>query len=124
VRLLANENFPRDAVEALRNDGHDVSWVRTECSGISDREVLAKAQQEGRIVVTLDKDFGELAFRSGMPASGGVILFRVTPISPEFVANLAVEALKTRSDWAGHFSVVQEHQIRMVPLRSHAPGEL
>ncbi len=61
MRLLANENFPRDAVEALRNDGHDVSWVRTECPGISDREVLAKAQDDNRIVVTLDKDFGELA---------------------------------------------------------------
>ncbi len=46
VRLLANENFPREAVEALRNDGHDVAWVRTECSGISDRAVLGKAQQD------------------------------------------------------------------------------
>lgn len=48
MRLPANENFPRDAVEALRKDGHDVSWVRTECPGMSDREVLTKAQDENR----------------------------------------------------------------------------
>ncbi|MGO9123057.1 MAG: DUF5615 family PIN-like protein [Desulfomonilaceae bacterium] len=120
MRLLANENFPREAVEALRNDGHDVAWVRTECAGISDKAVLEKAQHEGRIVVTLDKDFGELAFRSHLPATAGVILFRATPRSPGFVADLAVKALKTRSDWPGHFSVVQEHRVRMVPLRS--PG--
>ena len=63
MRLLANENFPREAVEALRNDDHDVSWVRTECPGISDKEVLEKALRESRIVVTLDKDFGELSLK-------------------------------------------------------------
>ncbi len=75
MRLLANENFPLEAVEALRNDGHDVVWVRTECSGISDKAVLEKAQHESRIVITLDKDFGELAFRSHLPAAGGIICF-------------------------------------------------
>jgi predicted nuclease of predicted toxin-antitoxin system len=123
VRLLANENFPREAVEALRNDGHDVAWVRTECSGISDNAVLEKAEHEGRIVITLDKDFGELAFRSYLPVTAGVILFGVTPRSPGFLADLAVRALKTRSDWLGHFSVVQEHRVRMTPLRSHRHGE-
>lgn len=124
MRLLANENFPSDAVRALRKDGHDVSWVRTECPGMSDRGVLAKAQNESRIVVTLDKDFGELAFRLGLPASSGVILFRITPRSPRFIADFAAQALKTRSDWAGHFSVVQEHRVRMVPLRSRSHEEL
>ena len=99
-----------------------MAWVHTECSGISDKEVLAKAQHESRIVVTLDKDFGELAFRSNF-ASGGVILSGVTPRSPGFLADLAVKALKTRSDWAGYISVAQEHRVRMALLRSHAHNE-
>lgn len=37
MRLLANENFPKEAVEALQQRGHDVVWVRTHCPGISDR---------------------------------------------------------------------------------------
>ena len=116
MKLLANENFPGEAVEALREDGHDVTWVRTEFPGASDRDVLAHAEAENRIVVTFDKDFGELAFGSGLRISCGVILFRITPRSPGFVANLAVKALRTRNDWAGHFSVVEEHRIRMIPL--------
>jgi hypothetical protein len=39
VLLLANENFPAAAVDALRSEGHDVAWVRTEAPGIGDRQV-------------------------------------------------------------------------------------
>jgi predicted nuclease of predicted toxin-antitoxin system len=116
VKLLANENFPRDAVEALREDGHDVTWVRTEFPGASDRAVLERAEADNRVVVTFDKDFGELSFRSGLRISCGVILFRITPRSSGFVANFAVKVFRARNDWAGHFSVIEEHRIRMIPL--------
>jgi len=65
MRILANENFQQAAVDALRQDGHDVLWVRTESPGISDREVLARAQLDARVVVTFDENFGKLAFRYG-----------------------------------------------------------
>ncbi|MDB9386777.1 DUF5615 family PIN-like protein, partial [Microcystis aeruginosa] len=77
MRFLANENFPLDAVEALGQNGHDVLWIRVESPGISDREVLSRAQAENRILLTFDQDFGELAFRSRLPASVGIILFRI-----------------------------------------------
>jgi len=77
MRLLANENFPAAAVNALREKGHDVTWIRTEAPGINDKSVLARAQRESRILITFDKDFGELAFRSLLPAASGVILFRL-----------------------------------------------
>jgi predicted nuclease of predicted toxin-antitoxin system len=117
VLLLANENIPGEAVKALRANGHDVSWVRTEAPGISDQEVLAWAKREYRVILTFDKDFGELAFRSRL-ATSGVILFRIPTHSPSFVASVAVAALASRSDWEGHFAVIQEGQIRMTPLPS------
>jgi predicted nuclease of predicted toxin-antitoxin system len=116
MRLLANENFPLDAVEALRAEGHDVAWIREDAPGSSDEQVLARAQQEGRILVTFDKDFGELAFRSKLPATGGVILFRITASSSRRIAQVAVQALAARTDWAGHFSVIEDQRIRMTPL--------
>ncbi len=79
MRILATEDFPKAAVDALRLHGHDVQWVRTESPGIGDREVLAQAQLEKRIVITLDKDFGKLAFRYGLSAQCGVIIFRIAP---------------------------------------------
>jgi predicted nuclease of predicted toxin-antitoxin system len=119
MRILANENFPGDAVSALRERGHDVAWVRSDAPGSSDVEVLEHAQAEGRILVTLDKDFGELAFRSGLPASSGVVLFRISVPSPSYVARVAVAALESRTDWAGNFAVVEDDRIRITPL----PGQ-
>jgi predicted nuclease of predicted toxin-antitoxin system len=116
MRVLADENFPGDAVAALRERGHDVLWVRTEAPGVSDREILARAQAESRIVVTFDKDFGELAFRRGLLATSGIILFRLAAPSSASVARLAVAALEARADWAGHFSVIEDDRIRMTPL--------
>lgn len=116
MRILANENFPGDAVEALRARGHDVAWVRTDAPGSSDPQVLALAQAEGRILATFDKDFGELAFRSGLPAASGVVLFRISTPSSQHVARLAVAALESRTDWAGHFAVVEDDRIRLTSL--------
>lgn len=116
MRILANENFPGEAVEALRQKGHDIVWIRTESPGCSDKEILNKAQTENRIVVTFDKDFGELAFRLGLTATSGIILFRIQMPSPTHVARIAVAALEARTDWEGHFSVVEDSRIRMTPL--------
>jgi len=98
--------------------GHDVAWVRTDAAGSRDQQVLAWAQQDDRILVTFDKDFGELAFRAKLPISTGVILFRISMPSSAHVAQVAVAALESRTDWAGHFAVVEDTRIRMTPLPS------
>lgn len=116
MRFLANENFPLDAVEALRDHGHDVAWIREDARGSKDEQVLTRAQEEHRILVTFDKDFGELAFRSKLSSEGGIVLFRITALSSKHVALVAVQALNSRTDWVGHFSVVEDHRIRMTPL--------
>src|SRR5262249_41782991 len=106
---------PGDAVAALRAVGHDVAWVRTDAPGSLDRDVLARAQQEGRILLTFDKDFGELAWRARLPAACGVVLFRFSVPSPADVGRVITQILDSRPDWAGHFSVVQADRIRMRP---------
>lgn len=116
MRLLANENFPGDAVEALRQRGHDVLWIRTEAPASTDTHILERAQAEARLVVTFDKDFGELAFRSRLPASSGIILFRISAPSSAHVAKVAVAAIESRSDWEGHFAAIEDDRIRMTPL--------
>jgi predicted nuclease of predicted toxin-antitoxin system len=113
MRFLANENFPLDAVEALRQQGHDVVWIRTESPGITDPEVLSRAQTEDRILLTFDKDFGELAFRTKLPSPSGIILFRITALSSTMVAHKVRTGIAMRDNWAGHFSVVEDEKIRM-----------
>ena len=116
MRILANENFPGDAVSALRERGHDVAWVRSDAPGSSDFEVLERAQMEERVLITLAKDFGELAFHAGLRTSSGIVLFRISVPSSSYVARVAVTALESRADWAGHFAVVEDDRIRMTPL--------
>jgi predicted nuclease of predicted toxin-antitoxin system len=116
MHLLANENFPGEAVVALRAKGHDVVWIRTDAPGSKDYEVLERAQREKRILITFDKDFGELAFRSRLPASSGIVLFRIIAPSAAYVARVAVAALESRTDWAGHFAVIENSRIRLSPL--------
>jgi len=116
MRILANENFPGDAVSALRERGHDVAWVRSDAPGSSDFEVLERAQVEERVLITFDKDFGELAFHAGLHTSSGIVLFRISAPSSSYVARVAVTALESRADWAGHFAVVEDDRIRMTPL--------
>ena len=116
MRILADENFPGDAVAALRGRGHDVAWIRSDAPGSSDVEVIVRAQAENRVLVTFDKDFGELAFRSKLSVSSGIILFRISMSSPVYVAQVAVAALESHVDWADRFAVVEDDRIRMTPL--------
>ena len=119
MRLLANGNFPAEAVEVLRSRGHDVVWVRTDAPGSTDRQVLGRAVADNRLLITFDKDFGELAFRAGLPASCGVVLFRIRLTAPSQVAQRAAAALESRADWAGHFAVILDDRIRMTLLPSN-----
>lgn len=61
MTFLADENIPASLVRALADDYHDVVEVRTIASGISDMEVMRIAHEESRIILTFDKDFGEIA---------------------------------------------------------------
>jgi predicted nuclease of predicted toxin-antitoxin system len=116
MRFVADENFPGDAVSALRSSGYDVAWIRTLSPGISDPEVLKFAQAEDRILLTFDKDFGELAFVTQLPATSGIILFRIqSPSSVEMTEKIII-AIELRSDWAGHFSTIDNNKIRMREL--------
>ena len=91
-------------------------WIREIAPGISDLTVLSRAQTEGRLLLTFDKDFGELVYRLGVDASAGVVLFRIPQPSAAVVADRICAILATRTDWEGHYSVVDDTTIRMRAL--------
>jgi predicted nuclease of predicted toxin-antitoxin system len=116
MRFLANENFPGTAVAVLEAAGHDIVWLRVAAPGMSDPDVLAWAAREGRILLTFDKDFGELARGSTLPSTCGVVLLRVPLPKPAEVGRRLADLITARNDWAGHFSVIEPGRIRMRPL--------
>ena len=108
--------MPADAIRAIEADGHDIDWIGFAAHGSSDEAILQRAQLEGRVLLTFDKDFGELAFRAKLPAASGIILFRVIERNAPQLTAFIVAALRSRADWAGLFSVVEKDRIRMTRL--------
>jgi hypothetical protein len=116
ARFLANENVPGEVVEAARQAGHDLAWITELSAGADDDAVLSLPLAEKRVLVTLDKDFGEMAFRQGKDASCGVILLPPRLREPDYVVQFMLAVLAQQVPWEGRFSVAQEGKLRVVPL--------
>ncbi|HMN73965.1 MAG TPA: DUF5615 family PIN-like protein [Rhodoblastus sp.] len=112
MRFLADENFPASAIAALEAAGCDIASVARDRPGSKDFEVLARAQRESRVLLTFDKDFGELA-KGAATGAFGVILFRIPIPRPADVGAVLSAFVLARNDWTGHFSVVEAGRIRM-----------
>ena len=61
MRFLADENFPKPMIDQLRRESHDVLWAGTDFPSTADNWLLERAEEEGRIMLTLDHDFWQLA---------------------------------------------------------------
>lgn len=116
LRILANENLSGTVIRELRKHGHDVVSVKESMRSEKDPVILARAQSEKRLVISHDKEFGELAFRFGLPADCGVVLIRLTGADPDSDNQRVLDVLESREDWSGHFTVVTDDRIRMRPL--------
>ena len=109
MKALADENFPRAAVMALRQLGWDVACVQERAPAITDREVIALALSEGRKLLTFDKDFGDL---SRAYPDAAVVLFRLPRLTlAETVARI-VETLATGCEGSEGFWVVDTERVR------------
>jgi predicted nuclease of predicted toxin-antitoxin system len=117
MRFLANENFPLPSVRLLRQAGYNVASVTEDSPGIEDTEVLTRAADEQRVILTFDRDYGELIYRLRMPSPTGVIYLRFRPHTPEEPAVLLLNLLQTEElQFERQFTVVERDQIRQRPL--------
>jgi predicted nuclease of predicted toxin-antitoxin system len=113
MNLLADESVDAAIVARLRADGHAVEYVAEMMPSVSDEVVLARANAIGAILVTGDKDFGEMLFRLHR-TSGGVILVRLAGLLPASKARIVAEALSAhRSEMAEAFTVVSAGTVRI-----------
>jgi len=92
--ILADENIVAAVVHQLREDGWGVVWIAEIAPAIGDRDVLARAVAEDRILLTDDKDFGEIVVREGRPHRG-VVLLRLAEMPPAERADLVSTVFRT-----------------------------
>ncbi len=113
MNLLADEGVERQIVERLRQEGHDVWYIAEMEPGIDDEVILAQANAKQALLVTLDKDFGELVYRQGL-VHAGVILLRLAGLLPETKASLVAQVMRQRgSEMWQAFSVVSPGTVRI-----------
>jgi predicted nuclease of predicted toxin-antitoxin system len=116
MRLLADENIDPALVAWLRGQGHDVLAVRETIPGAPDRHVLDLATEDERILLTEDKDFGEMLFRRRLPSSGIILLRFRTFTREEFFDLLTSFWPDIHRQAFGHFVVVTNETLRIRPL--------
>ncbi len=113
MNLIADENIDRDIVERLRTDGHVVISIAESSSGVSDDLVLSIANQNNAILVTEDKDFGELVYRRGS-AHAGILLIRLEGLDNPTKAEIVSQAIRDNADdLTGAFSVLTPDRLRL-----------
>lgn len=113
MKFVADENIDRIVIQSLREGGHEVISVAEMEPGIPDDVVLATANDLGAMLVTEDKDFGELVFRNSLVHSG-VILVRLAGLPVIEKAALLVATLaKHESELCRAFVVLTPRSIRV-----------
>ncbi|MBW2119767.1 MAG: DUF5615 family PIN-like protein [Deltaproteobacteria bacterium] len=113
MKFVADENIDRQIIERLRLDGHIVMSVAEMDPGISDDVVLDLANRESTLLLTADKDFGELLFRQHRLTTG-VVLVRLAGLSPLRKAEAVASAIKRHvTELRRAFTVISPGAIRI-----------
>nr|MDO8079215.1 DUF5615 family PIN-like protein [Candidatus Freyarchaeota archaeon] len=115
MKFIANENIALKTVESLKNQGIDILSIKNYGFGLKDEEVIKIAAKEHRILIMLDKDFGELVLRKGKRCEG-IILLRIPPKSPEYLKEALVNLLKKNIKFENAFVVASLDKVRILPL--------
>ncbi len=118
MKWMADENLERPLIQRLREMGHDVATVPPSNAGEADSALLAQSVQEGRILMTNDKDFAELTFLQ-QQASAGIVLIRLPRLrTPEKIERVLEVIEEQRERLAGVFTVIEERSFRRRPFLS------
>jgi predicted nuclease of predicted toxin-antitoxin system len=117
VRWLADECVDAMLVARLREAGHDVSYVMEIAPRATDADVMARAYDEDRLLLTEDKDFGELVFRRGRQVPG-LVLLRIDP-AQHALKQRRLDAAVARfgESLFGRYTVVDASRFRSRLLR-------
>jgi predicted nuclease of predicted toxin-antitoxin system len=113
MKFMADECVDLQIIEHLRKKGYEVLYILEINPGISDDELLNLASKESAVLITLDKDFGELVFRQNM-LNSGVILLRISGLDAEDKAIITATAIeKYQKEIKNNFMVITPDNIRI-----------
>ena len=113
MKFLADEGVDKPIVIALREAGFDINYILETHQGADDELILQMANSQERILLTQDKDFGELVFRLKQSHTG-IVLIRLEGYTPTIKAQIVKGVLLVhQNELANAFTVVQPNAIRI-----------
>jgi predicted nuclease of predicted toxin-antitoxin system len=113
MTLVADEGVDKSIVDALRASGHTVKYFAEAGAGSSDKDVLAAANETQNLLLTCDKDFGELVYRQGLTNSG-VVLIRLDGLSAESKASIVSRTMNDHIlEMQEAFTVISPGMLRI-----------
>ncbi len=122
MRFVVDESTGPSVARWLRQLGHDVFSVYDQARGLDDQAVLRRAAAEGRILITNDKDFGELIFRENRPHRGVILLRLEDERVAQKIAVLTRLLAQYADQLSGNFVVVTETSVRMARRAAGGSG--
>lgn len=115
-KFTIDENLPPSLADWLRGRQCEAVLVQREARGATDSDILRWAMQEGRIVVTADKDFGALVFRRRIRAAGVVLVRYPYQGTQEFITKWTACWARIEPIMVGNFVILEERSIRVRAL--------
>jgi predicted nuclease of predicted toxin-antitoxin system len=117
--FLANENFPLLSIRLLREAGHRVVSIIQDAPGSKDEAILKRAHFERLIILTFDRDYGELIYRHQNLPPAGVVYFRFAPATPPEPAEILISVMAS-ADFSviGKFTIVERGRVRQRSLHA------
>ncbi|MBW1702476.1 MAG: DUF5615 family PIN-like protein [Deltaproteobacteria bacterium] len=113
LKFLVDIGVSKKVEEYLVEQGYDTKTVRAIDTRMSDQEIIRLAASEGRMVITMDKDFGELVYHSAMKHCG-VLLLRLEDATGLVKLEVVRDILESYSDQIkNHFCVYQNNRFRI-----------
>jgi predicted nuclease of predicted toxin-antitoxin system len=114
MNLVADESVDCQIVNRLRDDGHKVLYIAEVEPSISDDAVFNRANEKAALLITADKDFGEIVFRDKRLISDVVVLLRLAGLTPAKKADVVSESIRENElSFPHHFSVISPGKVRI-----------
>ena len=119
MKFLVDECIGPTVAKWLKQKGYDALSIYDEIPGIDDNAVLNKALTQNRVLITCDKDFGEMIFKNKMQHCG-ILLLRLIDDKPASKINILESILENyRQDLVNNFVVVTEKTVRIIKPSMH-----
>jgi|SRR6267142_2732003 predicted nuclease of predicted toxin-antitoxin system len=117
MRWLVDECVDAALVAHLQDGGHDAVYMSDVEPRATDVEVMRRAQRDQQLLLTEDKDFGDLVFRRALPVPG-IVLLRIDPRQRSLkIARLEAAIARFGEALFGRYTVVEAARFRHRPLR-------